>query len=222
MFVKSGIRRGIIRSLFELVGAAIAICLALYISSLLSDFVYTEFIRQPMIDKITDTLVINGTGNTGVKATELFNRLPILIQNSLKFYGITSGTINDTIMNATGDVAVAVADIFAPVIISLIKTVFVSVVFMIIMVFVKIIVNSVCRVCKLPIIREVNSIFGAMFGGFKGMIIICLLMLILRLFLPLIDTQQQELASNTIESTYVFKQIYNNNPAYKLFDELRI
>lgn len=221
-FVNAGIKNGFIKSLSRLIGAAIAISLAVYIASFLSEYIYDRFIRDYLVEKISVAIQGATSSNVNLKVNNLFNQMPSIISNSLVYYGITSSSINDTILNAQGGAAVAVADMLSPVVINIIRTIVVSVLFIIFMYVINIAIRTIDTMFRVPVLRQINGLVGALFGGAQAMLIIMIAMFVIQFGLAMIDNVPEIFSESTIQSTYIFKHIYNNNLAYKIFDSIKV
>lgn len=215
VFVVKGYKDGIVKSLISFVGAIIAIVFAIYISGLISNFIYSIFVEKALIKQISSSIVSGKTNYNSV-----FSCVPPFIFNSFEKFGIAPYNIDYIISHNKNSAAEQITKLISPVIINLIKSIFVTIFFFIFMIFVRIIAKQVSSILKIPFLKQIDGVFGGFFGIFKCSIFIMFVMLLFKIFLPTIKEIPKIFETHTINSSVLFKYVYENNPAFKLFKDL--
>ena len=84
------------------------------------------------------------------------------------------------------------------------------VVFVAVSIVFRFVVNFISGIFKLPILNSINKILGFVLGCAKALIFVFLFIAILQLASPLLNNAYPELLGHeTVQSTFVFKYIYN-------------
>lgn len=222
IFVYDGFKRGVVKSAIDLIGALIALFLSYYMATQFSQIIFDSFIRQNLIESISKALNETSGKDVNTQVEAIFLSLPKYISNTLGFYGVTPHTINTTISSSVGNATEQVLSNISPVVINLIRSVLVSVLFVLLLSLVGVISRALNRAFRLPLLKQINEIAGAVFGVLKCVIILLVITLVLRVFIPTLSNVPDILSESTIDSTYIFKFIYNNNPLYSLLHSLGI
>ncbi len=209
-----GLKNGFVKSLISFVGAILSLFLAVYLAGMASQFVYTQFIEPAFISQVETVIRQNG-----VNLDSVFVNVPKFISNSLASYGITPTSISHIIINSSvASVPKQISKLFSPVIINFLKLTFTVVLFVACMFLVRLISKLLGRVVKLPVLRQVDGLLGALFGVFKGYVIISIVICSLKIFLPTMKNLPEVFEMQSINSTALFKEMYNKNLTYGLFE----
>lgn len=222
IFVVEGFHRGVVRSLLDLVGAIVSLLLASYLASVFSEMIYHEFISGALIEKIDSVLKSNVTADVNTQITAMFEDFPQFVTNSLGVYGITASSINDIINHSAGNAPAEIESMISPVVINGIRTILVGVVFIVLMAVIGTLVRSISRIFHLPILKQLNQLLGIVFGALKCVIILLILTLMIRVFVPMFNPVPQIFSEQSIESTFIFKHIYDHNPLYSALKGLGV
>lgn len=89
--------------------------------------------------------------------------------------------------------------------------------FVLLQMLVRMIAGALDTVFRLPVLHQVNSLLGGVFGLFKGVLVVFLLCAALQLMLPLLIEKYPEFAQNQIGRSCIYQYTYVNNPIYKLY-----
>lgn len=92
-----------------------------------------------------------------------------------------------------------------------------AVIFVLLQLLVRLVSNALDTVCRLPILHQVNSLLGGIFGLFKGVLVVFLLCAALQLMLPLITVKYPNITQKEIGRSCIYQYSYVNNPIYKLY-----
>lgn len=217
MFLAMGFRAGIMKSFLSLAGAVFSVLFAVYFANMLSHYIYVSFIEPSLIKEIGKVLAENS-----YSTEQIFNKLPKLILNSLPSYGITPASVNH-IINSNSTVSAIPAKIsalFSPVIINVLKSVLTALLFIVFLFIVRILSGLISNVLKVSVLKKSNTLLGGLFGLFKGYIAVTVCMCCLKVLLPVVRDVPDVFSSKSISSTFVFKELYNNNPVYEFFKNI--
>ncbi len=215
VFTVSGYKHGFVRALISLLGAIFSLGIAVYLSSIISNYIYMNFIQPGLLEKVNDIIL-----SEPQEIREKFESIPKIILNGFESYGITFEKINHIIINDKVNAAGLIVELFSPIMINFIKVISTTFLFSVFIVLVRIVTKTIGKLFKLPILRQIDGLLGAVFGFFKGCVVLMILMLFLRIVLPSMSKEPYVLSEENIDKTYFFKGLYYNNPAYGVFREM--
>lgn len=222
IFVVSSYKAGIVRSLLRLIGTIVAIVLSAYMASIIAQFVYDQFIRSSILDQVRIFINEYVTNDISSKPVNSLNGMSEFILRSLMFYGYDEHTIKEIINDSTLNAANEITNMISPMIINSIRTIVMIILFILFNTIIRFLIRSLGAVCRLPIIKQVDSILGAILGAINFLIIVMIIMLLIRIFVPMMKDEPKIFSSVTIDSTYIFKHLYYNNPLYEIFENVII
>ncbi len=214
IFIVSGLKRGLVRSLIGFVATVIAIVLSMYLSKITSIFIYDNFIKNNLLVQINDILNEYVGRDLNEKTAAVFNELPKILSNTLMFCGVTSSVVGDVIENSTGNASYELVKLFSPTIISVIRTILVPFIFIVIYTPLNFLNRVIGRIFRVPGLRQIDQVLGAIIGALKGFLLIVLITFLLKMFLPMMSNIPDIFSKNTIESTFLFKEFYRDNIIY--------
>ena len=113
VFTVSGYKHGFIRALISLLGAIFSLGVAVYLSSIISNYIYMNFIQPGLLEKVNDIIL-----SEPQELREKFESMPKIILNGFKSYGITFEKINHIIINDKVNAAQSIVELFSPIMIS--------------------------------------------------------------------------------------------------------
>lgn len=73
------------------------------------------------------------------------------------------------------------------------------------------------RICRLPVLHQVNSLLGGIFGLFKGIVIVLLVCAVFHMSLPTEIPKGVSEPVRKIATSYVYRFVYNHNLIYTVF-----
>lgn len=210
-FIFVGYKNGIVKSVLSLVSTVLSFFISGKLAPIVTKFIYEKFVYHSLYNKF-DSVVTNSCDN-GIKLlpSEIINVLPKFLVRSLDDYGITDKKIFDIISDSSQSITNNLMNVFQPVVISFIKPIVVSVLFIILSVVFGALAKNINKVAKFPIISQVNSLFGAMLGFVKFLAILFLVGLVLRLAQPFADDNGSVFSKDVIEDTFILSKIYHNS-----------
>ncbi|MEG0691619.1 MAG: CvpA family protein [Oscillospiraceae bacterium] len=204
-------RKGFIRSIILVIGYVFSIFLAIYLSKIVSVYIFNNFIRTPIINNINQT-ISSSVGNISVSMVvpAILSKLPKVILNPLfSSFGGESELIQ-LIDNQTGGIleklGTVVADnVIAPILLSLMEVITCLIIFILCTIIVKIIAKMFTGLYAIPIIGSINSILGGVLGIVQTAIIYYLLALVISTIISLTANELPWINNEIMNSTYILK-----------------
>lgn len=215
VFLVNGFRNGLVRSFLSFVGMAVALILSLHISSMISNAIYSNIIEGILVENVRKSIT---SGNMDTQA--ITDRMAGYASGYFSVYGITKDNIIHIISSGTNDAPEKLVRLFAPVVISLMEAVLMTIIFIVLMIAVRIGIKAISGIFRLPVLRQMDGALGAIFGALKGYIFIVIVTFAAGIILPTINNTSGLLSNDTIMSTAIFRHVYDNNPVYRLFKEI--
>lgn len=192
-----GHRRGFVKAVWKLVALAVTIVLVMVLKQPAIDFLSGTEFAEAVNTKITESIQIPQGG--GVNVAENLN-LPEFMQSS-----VNEQIEQSVVTNMNETVTSSLTNVF----ITIIACVALFIIIRLLLMAVFMIINGVT---KLPVIKGVNKLLGAVFMSVNTVFVIFLLLALVSLFAPA-DSELFEMINNT----YVVKYFYNYNILLQLF-----
>ncbi len=212
----TGYKSGIIKSIVGLLGAILATILSAYIANIIANFVYSSIISVKITESINTIINQYGIGGLTRKVEFMFSSFPAILYNMLIYMGITKDYVVQVINSTQGNIGLELSNMLKPAIVNVIRVIVMSLVFMLVMAIVKIITKNMRTVLKLPGLKQIDKFLGAVFGAFKCIVLLIFVIFIIKLIIPMMTEIPPILSIDTIESTILFKVLYDNNILYEL------
>jgi uncharacterized membrane protein required for colicin V production len=220
LFVVWGFRSGVAKSLAEFGGTIVAVVAAVLLASALSGTIFEAFFKGPLTANVSEALQSGAGQDVAAKVSALLEALPGFIRNSLGNYGVTQQEIGQVVSGASGDAADAVVAVLRPIVTDLVRMVLMLVLFILLMIVVRLAARGIDKVFRIPVLHQLNSLLGGVFGILKCAVFVLLLCMLLRVALPMLNEPPELFSQETIDSTRLFRHIYHWNPIYSLFELL--
>ena len=190
LFTFIGYKQGLVKAAIKILSFIIAIVVSLILYKPVSSIV----INNTSIDeKIKSTIVEN------VKIEEGTKEEPNIIKENLSNKIITGA--NNTLEE--------VANSFS---IKLIEIAVILLLYIVARIVLKFISALSDLITNLPLIKQANKVGGIIYGFLKGILIVYILLALIYLVSPMIDSN----AFGIIDNTILTKEIYNNNILLKI------
>lgn len=216
-FAAAGLRFGLFRSLAGLVGSLAALVLSVFLGNLLAQWLYTGVFRGPMVDQISQAMSEGGIMQTQTEAA--LNALPGFIGNALHNLGISAGQVGQAAASSAEPFAQGVADCVSPVVIHLTALVLTVLLFIGLRTGIFFVIRLLDRFFRLPVLNTLNRIGGGIFGLLKGAVVTLLLATVTLVVTPLLPPDASQSVTGTIDTSYVCRWVYENNPLRPWFTE---
>jgi uncharacterized membrane protein required for colicin V production len=211
-----GFHRGFIKSFVEFIGYFVAMFAAILLSNAISVFIYNTILRDMLIKKISTAISTSAALPAEQKVQTILQALPGFVTNSMGSHGVTSASLGKAVSNSAASAAPQVADMISPVIIGLTKIIVTVLLFVLLLLAVRFLAKALNTVFKLPVLHQLNSLLGGVFGLLKGIIIVLLLCAVVQVTIPMMKEKDSRFVQQTVNSSYIFKTVYQNNPTYSL------
>lgn len=204
-----GIRRGIARTLLNLLSVAVSGVLAYFVSKIAANWVYSSYISQTVTKSVTDT-VSGSARNAEIISQEAIDQLPEFIKALLRAFGIQpdsfAGSAAKAATESSGAIAQTVDNTIAPVVTAVLSVLSFVLLFVILLIVCKFISRKLVHVFELPVINSLNRLLGGVLGLLEGAAICYIGILVCRIILPL--SAQPIITPEMIDASVVFKAMY--------------
>lgn len=213
LFVIFGAKNGIIRSLGEFVGSIVAAFASAALGERFATVVYNGFFRQSVITKINAAMAVN-SGD----ATSYFSSLPAFVTRWLSENGITEQTVSDAVQSGSKNAAAAVESAISPFLIGIIKVFCIIVIFMLLMIIIKVLVKLLSGLFELPVLKQINGLFGAVFGFLAGAVVLWIVLGAVQFFRPMMSQNMQDKVNAAVDNSIIYEAVSDANPFEWIFD----
>lgn len=202
-------KRGFLRTVIEIVGFFVSIWIAFSFSAPLANVTYSMFIENKITESVSDKL-----NESAVDFKDSAEKcLPEFIINGARVLNIDFDSISSsTNLDAT---AQSVTDNIArPVIISIIRFIYSSILFAVLAFFVRFFARTTKIVSRIPIVGGLNRILGGIIGIIKGLLIAFVFCFIISNVVALTDNGFLIFTKQSIDSSSLFKFLAGFNPLF--------
>ena len=205
-FVIRGYKNGFIMSALSFLNIIISFVVSMFLSDIVSDFVYLKIIKPNMILKISDS-IMNGSNSVD----GILNFLPSFMLNVISSEPRLISEINNAIYNNSQVAPSMVAEIISPVIVGTIK-IFVSfILFAILGIILKMIKSTISDVLNISLLRGLDSILGAVFGGIKGLIAVIFSVIAIEILVMFSGNGEETKFLEIVNNTSIFRVFYDKS-----------
>lgn len=194
-FASKGIRKGGVKSIFEMLNFFAAAIITALIYKPVSLFLIKLPFAQKISEKINDVLINNGGGVTDIA-----------------FEGLSfSQGIQDVLQKIQADLMTSLAATITTLIISILCII---IIYIVVRCLLKIFGSILNTIVKLPVLNSFNKLIGFVFGGIKGLLILFALLALINVFAPF---EFFKSLSENISLSYITSYFYDNNILLYLF-----
>ncbi len=193
IFVISGMKRGFTRTLLSFAARIISVVVAAFLSKNFAPIVYNSYLQEGVLKSIKTQLDANFTTTLSDQIAAVTESIPTSLLKISEMFGVNTATFEEQIANAdiSGDIALALEQNIAAPIILLICRIIIFVIISTLASFVLgFIVNAVCKVVSLPVLRTANKILGAALGLINGVICALIISYVCVIVSGLIDNSE--------------------------------
>lgn len=199
-------KRGIAITILNIAGVALTGFLAYHISAFLASWVYTAFVQQTLITNLQQMIDTQGI-NAAIANS--FSALPDWAMGMMEFFLSLFGTdasiyTNDfQIPNQTATtVSVSVEQLIQPIITGFFQMVIGAVISIIVFILIKLLVNKLAKVFKIPVVKQVNQLLGGVFGLVEAAILV---FFAVNIYSGVLEFSNPEMLNSPMISGAVFK-----------------
>ena len=208
-FVIWGIRRGIAATLVSLGLNFVSYFISASLGKWISGIIYTSII-QPTINQSIEASIYNFSNNA---FDDALNTLPDWLTGVLNISGADITELFQGPIDGIKDTAVqSVEEIVRPIVIGILSF-FITILLFFFIVFLlrKLLMKPILSIFKLPVLKQINSIFGGVAGAVEAFLLVSMIAYLLSLLVPYISTDVAILKESTINSSFIFKYFYSGN-----------
>ena len=204
LFLAIGIHRGFAKSLVGLIGTIAAVVLAVGLSGVVAQWVYSSFFQPSLMQSLQEAV---GTANSQAAAQNVLAALPGWASQLLQDNGVTVPALAG-ILAQGGEGAVITAEaVISPVMIQLLRMVAVVVLMVIFGIVVSILARVIGQIFRLPLLRQIDSLLGAAAGLLQGAVFCVLACLVLQLWITATPDDQNPGFRSTVEQSAVYQTV---------------
>lgn len=172
LFIILGVKRGFVRSVLDLVGTLAAMLVSMWFSGIAAQWVFSTFLQESLTRQIAEALQAAPAADA---ADAVLSVVPEILRGGLEAFGITSDAINQAVAGTSGQAAAAVVAVLSPMVVSVLRGLFALVLFVFLLVIFRILSGVVCRIFRLPVLRQLDKGLGILLGITQAVLITVLL-----------------------------------------------
>lgn len=172
LFIILGVKRGFVRSVLDLVGTLAAMLVSMWFSGIAAQWVFSTFLQESLTRQIAEALQAAPAADA---AEAVLSVVPEILRGGLEAFGITSDAINQAVAGTSGQAAAAVVAVLSPMVVSVLRGLFALVLFVFLLVIFRILSGVVCRIFRLPVLRQLDKGLGILLGVAQAALITVLL-----------------------------------------------
>lgn len=206
-----GLKRGIAKTLYGIICLIVAGFLAYLGGRLIAEAIYNTFILNPITDSIK-TSFGSATVNSSKLSSGVFSVIPGVLTGVLDSNGITQkgfALMLDSASVSTENAALNVVnDVISPVLISFISIGIIILLFIILLLLFKLVLGRyILKLFRLPVIKQINAVAGAVFGIIEGVVIVVLIIVLIKTGSTF--SSSSFISKELIDSSSLFSTLYN-------------
>lgn len=172
LFIILGVKRGFVRSVLDLVGTLAAMLVSMWFSGIAAQWVFSTFLQESLTRQVAEALQAAPAADA---ADAVLSVVPEILRGGLEAFGITSDAINQAVAGTSGQAAAAVVAVLSPMVVSVLRGLFALVLFIFLLVIFRILSGVVCRIFRLPVLRQLDKGLGILLGITQAVLITVLL-----------------------------------------------
>lgn len=217
-----GRRKGFTRSVVGLAGGILSILLASFLSNYTSEWIFDTFMRQNITNEVSGVLQDTIGQDINTRSQAILAIFPPFVSNIFSYYGVTTQSISAGIFTASQNATLQIVNIIAPIIIDLMRKVSFVIISFLLLFIVRTITRPIIRLVRIPVIRQIDGILGGILGLAKCALIVFIFSFIIYFITPFMTAVPEAIKRETIDSTYIFKYVYYNNPLNTMLNTVNI
>ena len=215
IFAYLGAKKGFIKSCGDFLGAFAAMIMACVFSKTAAEWIFGTFFREALTEKIAAAV-------TGMKTADavssVFRDFPEVIQRGLLAAGITEGSVMVQLQNGTVDAAEGITEAISPLMIDFIRILALVVLFILLMVVIRALINLLSGLFKLPLLNGINKLLGGVFGILMAVVAVWVVFACIKAYMPMLSAEMQERIVGAQEHSALLRSFFEINPAFTLIE----
>lgn len=193
------VKKGFVRSLIEVLGYVLAIVLVFSFSTVISEYVYTGFVEEPIINAVETTVVEQGTN--------AYEQLPTYIKALISKANLDVSAFSAESAEGASELALKVENSVEPYVVAIIKTIVSFVVFALSLLIARILAKFVNSLFKGAVLGTANKFLGAIIGLVKGAVIGAVYSLIVYLSTVLPSVEALSFTTEALNNSVICKYL---------------
>lgn len=202
-FVFTGIRKGFARTLLSFAARIASIVIAYFVSDTYAEVVYERFFKETLINAIESDFGSQLTGNIGEQIHSVWSVLPQTLLNIGESFGLDMLAIHgelDGVDISQGVSSVIEETVAGPIAVAICKIIVFAAASAVVSFVLAILVNLLCKVVKLPVLKTADKLLGAGLGLINGFICLFILSFIFTIVSGFISPPE---LADAIDSSYI-------------------
>lgn len=199
-------RKGLIKTLIEMAGFIVSCLAAVCLSNPIGDWIDKKYFNELVTGLVTKFVKTSGENNLKF-FTGLLGSFPGAVNKSLSGINAMIGKASEKAMTQV------ISRISAPVSASISRSISFFAILSVCFIAIRLLARFSDVVKRMPIIRTLNGLGGAAIGIIEAVLVMFVFSTLLNIVISFMALQKNPpLTSSTINSTYIYKYIYNVNP----------
>lgn len=218
------LKKGLIGTLFSLLGTVIAIVLAVMLSSPVSGFIDNEFVNPSVKQYILETVDSSSVGRSyedalnSIDVAAEIEKMPSELKSVLELAGIdtndiisAANSVKDSSADAKDDLINRIA---APISGTISRVIALIVLFIVLSIGLWVVAKLLTAIFNaLPLAGTINKVGGLIFGILRGLVIVFAVSVLFSAISKSVDPNSDSIFSKkTIDSTIVLNAVLDMNP----------
>lgn len=199
-----GWKRGAVRPFINTIGSILSAVISAFLSVNISTVIYNSFLKEILLKQIHNSCL-----NANIES------IPKYIMLAFQMCKISKVDISKIMTSSNPEMILL--NIVSPFIINVLRVVIGSIIFGVVVFFVRKISKASNLIFKAPVLSQINSAMGALFGFLKGVLISWVCALFLHISLIYWNNPPKVFLEPSIYSTSVFVNFYDFNPVTNKF-----
>lgn len=205
IFIFAGYRKGFVRSIYGLLSITISGFVSAVTGNAIAVWIYNTFYRESINDSIDNS--VSGATSDIISTTDgILNNLPLSIRNLFSFFKVENNSFITSAQLKTDAIVNDIQNSIMNTVISILQLIVSIAVFIILLILFRLLSKCLTKFFDAPVIRQINSMCGLLFGTLEGIAFCYITILIIRLIFQI--SGQQLFSAEMIDSSIFFNRIY--------------
>lgn len=213
-----GYRAGFVKTAVKLLGFLLALLLAWGLSGPIADGMYDMFVRNSVQTTLNENLMaIDSPEDIEEGLRQTLDSLPDVVTNLMQNWGLgTTEEMASSVSNTLAETSQSAAeviegDIIRPLVTVLLRLLCLIILVILLLILVNILAAVIDKIFKLPVLRTLNGLGGAVLGAAQGALIVLVLVTVLQAVGGAVEPGSI-FSPQIVEQTYIIKHIAAINP----------
>ncbi len=219
----SGYMNGFVKTVIKLISGVAAFIIAFIVSPIVSGLIYDLFYYDTVKNIINNELLKLGYSDAAGIFTE--GALNGILGDLMDICGFSLTELQSHVSNASSieDVCTMLAEKFAQPIANATSYVTAFILVFVLAAVAVFFISSVLKLAtKLPVIKQADKLLGLIMGAVSAIIFSTVYMTTVKLSIPYLSLISSGISADILESTFLFKHLYELNLLQKLFEYVNI